>query len=364
MIIRASQSRGNLALFFLLRKIALPVGVMRLLAFGSFFLVNVLYASFSIVARETLVRVDPIVFTCFQMLLLVPFALFLLYWKRKQINLAVVIQGALLGGFLGASFLCIALALKMCGITQTTVFICLNGVMATLIAVFVLRQRVVPASWGACLCALIGALILWRVTAQDWQGNITAFVGGSFATVYAFLVESLLHGQQRERTLPIWPVFGVQFLTMATLTVLTALCFGNWQSLRVMVPSDLVILVYTSVGTILVPVLLENIMQRYVSAMTVSYLAVLEPLVSATFAFFIAGERLAPLAYTGAGMILIGVILQATANAGTSAAFLKDGNKRDDADGLPAIFPPKISLPDRKCLRGSGSIKGSGLLTP
>lgn len=324
---------------------------MWLLAFGSFFLVNVLYASFSIVARGTLVRVDPLVFTCFQMLLLVPFALFLLYWKRKQVNRAVVMQGALLGEFLGASFLCIALALKMCGITQTTVFICLNGVMATLIAVCVLRQRVVPASWGACLCALIGALILWRVTAQDWQGNITAFVGGSFAMVYAFLVEYLLYSQQRERAQQVWPVFGVQLLTMAALTVLTALCFGNWQSLRVMVPSDLVILVYTSVGTILVPVLLETIMQRYVSAMTVSYLAVLEPLVSATFAFFIAGERLAPLAYIGAGMILIGVILQATANAGASAAFLKDGNKRDDADGLPIIFPPKISLPDRKCVR-------------
>ncbi|QBD83317.1 hypothetical protein EPA93_48100 [Ktedonosporobacter rubrisoli] len=125
-----------------LRSITIPLWGLRLLAFGVLFLVNALYASFSIVAQGVLGRIDPIVFTCLQMLLLVPFALWLVLWKRRLVDRAVVARAMLLGACLSSGFLCIALALRGGGITQTTVFTCLNGCIATLIAVFVLRQHV------------------------------------------------------------------------------------------------------------------------------------------------------------------------------------------------------------------------------
>jgi hypothetical protein len=69
-----------------LRTITMPLWGL----FGVLFLVNALYASFSIVAQGVLGRIDPIVFTCLQMLLLVPFALWLVLWKRPLVDRAVV----------------------------------------------------------------------------------------------------------------------------------------------------------------------------------------------------------------------------------------------------------------------------------
>jgi len=318
-----------------LRSITMPLWGLRLLAFGVLFLVNALYASFSIVAQGVLGRIDPIVFTCLQMLLLVPFALWLVFWKRPLVDRAVVVRGMLLGVCLSSGFLCIALALRGGGITQTTVFTCLNGCIATLIAVFVLRQRVSRVGWLACLCFLIGAMLVWKNAATDWQSDLTAFVGGSLVTVYLFLVEHLLVGGQRRHLELVWPVLGVQFLAMAAVATLAALCFGYWQSLHALVPTDLAVFAYAGIGTILIPVVLETLMQRYVSAITVAYLAVLEPLLSLAFAFFMAGERLAQLSYVGVGIIVIGLVLQAAANAGVGpwCAIKRSGSWKPKATG-------------------------------
>jgi drug/metabolite transporter (DMT)-like permease len=108
---------------------------------------------------------------------------------------------------------------------------------------------------------------------------------------------------------------GIQFLMMAVTTLVVALCFGQWQTLHFLVPSDLVTLVYLSLATILLPCCILLITQRSISAITVAFFSVVEPLTGVSFAFFSAGERLPLLASIGGGIVIVGIVLQVMAGA-------------------------------------------------
>ncbi len=290
-------------------------------AYGSLLLVNVLYASFSLVSLGPLSRLDPVLFVCFQMVLLAPVGLALLISGRKQLHPESVYRGLRLGGFLSAGLLCFTLSLKDTGITEVMVFSTMNGVIATLIGWKVFRQRISTLTRWACLFALGGAGLVWYTSPANWQGDFTALVGGVCLTGYAFQVERLLaEVQQRKQT--VQPVIGVQFLTMALVTLVIALCFGQWKTVHLLIPSDLATLVYVSFATTLLPCFLVLTIQRSLSAITVALFGVIEPIVGAGFAFFSVGERLPMLAYVGGGIVLVGVLLQ-----------IGGGTRRQEASG-------------------------------
>ncbi|GHO48342.1 EamA family transporter [Ktedonospora formicarum] len=292
--------------------------ILKLLAYGACLLVNVLYASFSIVASEPLERIDAVIFTALQFALLLPVALSLLCRFRSLLTRQIWRRGASLGVYLSLALLCLTYSLQSTGITETVVFVCLNGIMATLIAVCVLRQPQSRFTWGACSLALLGALFVWQAHPQHWRANITALSGGSGLTIFAFLVERwLITGQDEEHSLSLWPQLGVLLLTLAGTSLLVALCFGNWSSLRAWHQSDATILAYTSLGTVLLPLLLTIKAQRFLNVVTVSFLAILEPIISALYAYFGGGERLTSLAYVGGAIILVSVVLQTLQSAFT-----------------------------------------------
>ncbi len=279
-----------------------------LLAYGSLLLINVLYASFSLVSLSPLHRIDPVLFVCFQMVLLAPVGFVLLVRGRKHLHRKSVYQGLQLGGFLSADLLCYTIALKNTGLTEAMVFSTVNGVIATLVGWKVFGQRISPLTRWACLFALGGACLVWSTSPANWQGDFTALVGGMSLTGYAFQVERLLaEARQRKRT--IQSVMGVQFLTAAFVTLVIALCFGQWRTLHLLIPSDLVVLIYVSFVTTLLPCFLILLVQRSLSAITVAFFSVIEPLVGASFAFF-SGERFPTLAYIGGGIVIVGILLQ------------------------------------------------------
>ncbi|MGH2506314.1 MAG: EamA family transporter, partial [Ktedonobacteraceae bacterium] len=70
---------------------------MKILAGSGFLLNTILFATYYAVAKEALSRIDPIVFTFFEMLALVPAALLIILCSWKEINRAVIRRGVLLG---------------------------------------------------------------------------------------------------------------------------------------------------------------------------------------------------------------------------------------------------------------------------
>ena len=290
--------------------------------YGGLILSYVLYGSYSPVTAPILGHLDPLVFYCFSLLPIVPLALWFVLRNRMLLDRTIFIRGGLLGGCLGTAFLCLTVALKNTNINETTVFSCVNGVTAALIAWFIFRQRLGTATWTACLCALVGAGMVVLTSSLHWQGDFVAFVGGSLLVGNSFLIEHLLIKDMRQRPQIFWPVLGIQLLVMAGLATLFALCSGDWHGVGQLQFSDLAIIAYIALPGTLVPMIILTQLQQYVSAVTISFFAIIDPLLSAALAF-VAGERLPLLGYVGFGFVLVSVLFQAIMGARETSSEVK-----------------------------------------
>lgn len=277
--------------------------------------VNVLAASFLLVASHVLIRLDPLVFLCGQMLSLLPVALVVLLRWRGALTRVIVLRGMLLGCFFALGVICLALAVRSLGITESAMLTCLEGVIATGIAWRMFRQHLTTYTWGACFLAVLGVVFFWVAATLPWQAAVVAFLGSLCFLTYTFLVERLVHRlpQKRQALFQVlWPIVGVQWLTMSVLTLVLALSFGRWQSLQVLVfGPDLAAMVYAGLGTVAVPSLLLLVLLQYTSAITAAFFAMVEALASAFFALVVAGEHLPFLAYIGCACMLGSMLLQA-----------------------------------------------------
>ena len=107
---------------------------MKLVAGLAFLLNTVLFATYYSVSKEALGRIDPIIFSFFEMTSLVPVALCVMFFSWKDMNRAVVKRGVFLGSWLFLALITIAIALKFTTATSTAFFPSLNGLLAAFIA--------------------------------------------------------------------------------------------------------------------------------------------------------------------------------------------------------------------------------------
>src|SRR6266478_6850123 len=122
---------------------------MKLAAGLAFLLNTILFATYYSVAKEALTRIDPIVFSFFEMITLVPAALCIIIFSWKDMSGAVIKRGILLGSWLCVALFTIAIALKYTSATGTAFFPSLNGFFAALIAWFFFQQRIGKLTWFA-----------------------------------------------------------------------------------------------------------------------------------------------------------------------------------------------------------------------
>jgi len=307
----------------LVRKSALVVA--PVLVFG-------LYASFAC-AQTTLQHVDPLVFVALQLACLLPVAVVLLCWTMRSSTRASVRLGLLGGVPLGIGFTCVAVSLHAVGIIPTAMLTALDGVMASLIAWLVFHQRLSIYTCLAVACAVLGAVLLWWIAPSRWQMDLVALGCGVLFTLYSFHVErnAAARGSWKGHMLPF---FGGLFAAMAAVAVILALCFGQWTTLQTMTPSDWGILLYCSLGTTLVPLILLTILLRSISATTLAFLAVLEPLISIGFAYVFSSLALGVIGWCGVGCILLSMLLQANGSRSPTVRAAPEGAKPLDQDGL------------------------------
>src|SRR5260370_3473271 len=162
----------------------------KLLAGSGFLLNTILFATYYAVTKEALSRIDPIVFTFFEMVSLVPVALLIILFSCKEINRRVVRRGILLGSMLCLALFTIAIALKYTTATSTAFFPALNGFVAAFIAWALFREPLKGSTWIAGLLSLGGAaLLIFTSSVGNWRGTLIAFLGGLFYTGYIFLCD-------------------------------------------------------------------------------------------------------------------------------------------------------------------------------
>src|SRR5438105_3911296 len=215
---------------------------MRVVACLAFLLNTVLFSTYYAVAKEVLGRIDPIVFTFFEMMALVPIALCIIVLSWPNITRQVIKRGVLLGSSLCLALFTIAIALKYTSATSTAFFPALNGFLAAFTAGLFFQQPITKATWFAGLLSVVGtALLIMNSPIGGARGALIAFLGGLLFTSYVFLSEH----EQKDET-EHWPLFGIELLTMAVWANLIVLLFGDWQAVHPALPKDIWVVLYVA----------------------------------------------------------------------------------------------------------------------
>ena len=278
---------------------------MKLIAGSGFLLNTIFFATYYAVTKEALNRIDPIIFTFFEMVSLAPAGLLIILFSWKKIDRAVVKRGILLGSTLCLALFTIAIALKYTTATSTAFFPALNGFVAALIAWAFFREPMSKRMWLAGLVSVAGAaLLIFSSSMGNVRGTLIAFLGGLFYTGYVFLSD---HEQKNEKAH--WPLFGVELLTTAVWANLVALLFGDWQAVHPALPKDILIVLFVAFACTFVPTLITVLLQKYISPVTVSFIYILEPVLGALIANLYLGEVLPVRGYLGGGLVVLGAII-------------------------------------------------------
>ena len=271
-----------------------------------------LFASFAS-AQTTLQRVDPVVFSALQLSVLLPFALVILGFTMRASTRESVRIGFVGGIPLGIGFVCVALSLHALGIIPTAMLTGLDGLIASLISWLVFRQQIAVYTCLATFCASVGAIVLWWIAPSQWQPDLVALACGMLFTLYAFHVErhAIALRSFRQQFLPF---FGGLFCAMAMTALVLALCFGRWEGVQALTTTDLEMILYCGLATVLVPQVILTILLRQMSALTLAFCAVLEPLISIGFASLWGKISLDLFGWCGVGLILLSMLLQTYAS--------------------------------------------------
>jgi drug/metabolite transporter (DMT)-like permease len=277
----------------------------RVVACLAFLLNAFLFGSYYSVAKDALARIDPIVFTFFVMMALVPVALGIIIFSWHDISREIVKSGAILGSCLCLGLFMMSIALKYNSATSTAFFPSLNGFLATCCVGLFLRQRISKVTWFAGLVSVCGALLLiFNSPMGGARGALIAFIGSLFCTFYVFLADH----EQRDKKAH-WPLLGVQLLTMGVWASLIALLFGDWQMVHPSLPRDIWSILYISLGTTCLPTLITVLWQRHISPITVSFIYILEPILGALLANVYLHEVLPLDGYLGGSLIIAGMLI-------------------------------------------------------
>ncbi|GCE23505.1 hypothetical protein KDK_73050 [Dictyobacter kobayashii] len=276
-----------------------------MLAGIAFVLNTFLFGSYYSVAKEMLGRIDPIVFTFFTMMTLVPPAICILIFSRHHITRNAVKSGFLLGTCLCLGLFSLAVALKYNSATGTAFFPSLNGLLAAIFTWLFLRQPITKATWFAGVVSVSGAaLLMVNASMGGARGALIAFIGGLLCTFYVFLAD---HEQKDQAAY--WPLFGIELLTMALWANLLALLFGDWDIVHFALPWDMGVVFYIGLGTIFLPTLFTVLLQKYISPVTVSFIYILEPIFGALVAYLYLHEVLPLDGYLGGLLVVTGVLI-------------------------------------------------------
>jgi drug/metabolite transporter (DMT)-like permease len=285
---------------------------MKLIAGCGFLLNTIFFATYYSVAKEALGRIDPIVFTFFEMISLVPAGLLIVLCTWKSLNRTVVKRGILLGSLLCLALFTIAIALKYTTATSTAFFPALNGFLAAIIAWMLFREPVRGHTWVAGILSLGGTLLLiFSSSGGNLRGTLIAFLGGIFYVGYVFLSD---HEQKDEKAQ--WALFGIELLATATWSCLVVLLFGNWQAVHPILPKDVLVVLYVAIACTFLPTLITVLLQNYISPVTVSFIYILEPVLGALIAFLYLHERVPVQDYLGGGLVVFGAIIHTLGTVG------------------------------------------------
>lgn len=293
---------------------------MHAIAIALLFLNPVLWASFYAISKNALETVDPISFATFELSVAAVPALVILLWLRRSVDRAVLRAGIELGAVLFVAVIGSTIALYFTTATNTAFFPALNGAIAALIMIAVLRRRVAMETLVATGLATFGAvLVIATSTAGGGNplGDFIALGAAAVYTVYIFVVDRQTGSGRFPSARQLWAVSCVEIVVMAALGWLVLGLYGGSIGGLLDKPEVVEAGLYVGLFTTLAPTVIAVFFQRYVSPMTVALLYVLEPVWGAIAAALVAGEAITPIGYIGGALIVVASLINILSSSRT-----------------------------------------------
>ncbi|MEZ5404754.1 MAG: DMT family transporter [Verrucomicrobiia bacterium] len=281
---------------------------MQLLAGFCFLLVTFLWGTFYSVTKEALERIDPIIFAFLETSMTLPFAIGVLIWNRKKLFYELWKSGIVLGFLLYLNLLTAAIALAHTTATNTAFFPSINGIIVTVMAWLMKKNNISLATWVAGLFSLLGTILL--ITSHSsfhgqWRGDLIALLAPLFYACYIFRIDYDTRGS----TQTLWPLIGIELITLCFLCGITAFFFSDWSHFDPDFPKDFYVIGYVGLLTTLFPVIVSTLLQKYLSPISVAFIFILEPIWGTIIAAIYLGEKLNFIGYLGGSLIILASML-------------------------------------------------------
>jgi drug/metabolite transporter (DMT)-like permease len=286
------------------------------LALCVLFLNPVLWASFYAITKQSLESVDPLVFAVAELSIAALPALSLLIVLNRLVTVRTVKAGAILGAVLLVAVLASTFALYYTTATNTAFFPALNGSLAAIFTVTVLRQPIGRRTQIATVFATSGALLIILFSVQgggNTIGDAIALGAAAAYTVYIFCVDSQLGVQNGYSVAELVTIGSIEIVVMACLSWVLFLGLGLDVNSLNFGRDDAMSALYVGLFTTFAPTLIAALFQRYVAPLTVALLYVLEPVWGALAANLIDNEAIAFSGYVGGALIVIASIMNIVA---------------------------------------------------
>ena len=214
-------------------------------------------------------------------------------------------RGAAAGAALGL-LLAVGYALQTAGLERTTVssagFITgLYVVFTPLLALLVFRTRIGGAVWIGVLLAVTGLALLTGVGAGDAVGDLLVLGGSAVYSLQIVLMER--HAPRYD------PIAFTQAEMLAAFAGFAAVAVVLGQ---VELPRGWTVwgaLLVTGVFASALGFLVQTWAQRRASATTTALAFAMEPVWAGLFGFWLAGDRLGALGWTGCAVIMAGIVV-------------------------------------------------------
>lgn len=222
--------------------------------------------------------------------------------KGKQLDGVTVLKGIIMGALLFGAYAFQTVALVYTSASNTGFLTGLNVVMVPVLAAFVLKQQVTTAVKLAVIFSVVGLLLLcgngsWELN----RGDLLA----AFCAVCVSL-HLICTGEFVRRSDFYWLTV-VQLGVVALLSYAGAFIRGKevfvWYS-HLLVP----LLICSIIATVFA-FLVQTSMQRYISHTNTALIFCSEPVFAALYAWLVLNERLGFYGYSGAILILTGMMI-------------------------------------------------------
>ncbi|MEK5028680.1 DMT family transporter [Paenibacillus sp. FSL M7-1046] len=226
----------------------------------------------------------------------------ILFHKRlRRIDLRTLKYGALLGFLLLGVFTCITFGLKTTTTSNAGFLVALTVVFVPLIDVLVFRKRVAPPQIFGAVLAISGIGLLTLNSSLHVQpGDLLCILSAVF-----YAVQILVTGKAVKTCDSL--NIGILQLGFAGGYALVLSAIFETPSLPSSMPGWIAILALgilcSACGFILQPVA-----QKYTTPTRTGLIFSLEPVFAAFFGYWFAGEQLSMQGYTGAALVLLGIV--------------------------------------------------------